>query len=263
MVFRFKENSKSIERSRPVSIKRFIHALICIEFFLILLHLFLFLRTNNHYLLKKIIIDGSYYTIPETIIDSLNFSQDANIFNTNLELIRKTLEKNIWIESSSVKIKYPGVLDISINEREPIALIKGKIEKAIDSKGMVLGNLPLSKKSCLPRVDGFSVKEIGAYFENEDMKKILVILQVLQKLSWFDNKCFSIKRTEDGFYLLRFMKKSFDIKISPEKIISQIARLISVFELFPDRIRVSGNRLFFDLTFPSRVIMRPTLEYGG
>gem|GEM_PF-3584772 len=263
MVFRLRENSISLEKNRQVSLKKCIHALICIEFFLILLHLFLFLRTNNHYRLKKIIIDGSHYTSPEKIINSMNFSQDANIFIINLESIGKILERNIWIESSNVKIKYPGVLDISINEREPVALIKGKNENAIDSEGMVLGNMPLLKKPCLPRVDGFSEKEIGTSFENDDMSKILFILQVLQKLTWFNNKCFSIKKTEDGFFLLRFMKQSFDIKISHEKLISQIARLISIFELFPDRIRVAGNRLFFDLTFPSRVIMRPILEYGG
>mgnify|MGYP001464379016 CR=1 FL=1 len=116
-MFRLRENSISLEKNRQVSLKKCIHALICIEFFLILLHLFLFLRTNNHYRIKKIIIDGSHYTSPGKIINSMNFSQDANIFNINLESIGKILERNIWIESSNVKIKYPGVLDISINER--------------------------------------------------------------------------------------------------------------------------------------------------
>ena len=84
-----------------------------------------------------------------------------------------------------------------------------------------------------------------------------------KNLTWLDNKCFSIKKTEDEFYLLRFRKRSFVVKISNERLISQIARLISVLELFPNKIRVAGNRLFFDLTFPSRVIMRRILEYGG
>ena len=95
------------------------------------------------------------------------------------------------------------------------------------------------------------------------IKKIIVILGVFRNLTWFDNKCFSIKKTEDEFYLLRFRKRSFVVKISNERLISQIARLISVLELFPNKIRVAGNRLFFDLTFPSRVIMRRILEYGG
>ena len=263
IVFRLRENSISIEKSGRISLKKIVHALICIEFFLILIHFFLFLRTNNHYRLKKIIIDGTHYTNPEKIIHSLNFSEDENIFDANLLQISRILEKNTWIESSSIKIKHPGILHISINERNPIAILKGDYTNAIDSKGKILGNIPLSLKPCLPKIYGFSGNEETNSFRNNEIKKIIVILGVFRNLTWFDNKCFSIKKTEDEFYLLRFRKRSFVVKISNERLISQIARLISVLELFPNKIRVAGNRLFFDLTFPSRVIMRRILEYGG
>ena len=69
------------------------------------------------YRLKKIIIDGTHYTNPEKIIHSLNFSEDENIFDANLLQISRILEKNTWIESSSIKIKHPGILHISINEK--------------------------------------------------------------------------------------------------------------------------------------------------
>ncbi len=259
----FRGNSIHMKIRGGFSLKKIIHALICIEFFLILLHFFLFLRTNNHYRLKRVIVEGSHYINSGAIVNSLNFLQGANIFDANLERISRTIEKNPWIMSSSAGIQYPSTLNISINEREPIAILKGEVDSAIDSEGMVLGNVPSSFKSCLPKIDGFSGKRVGVFFRNYEMNKIISILQVFRNISWFRHKCFSIKKTEDGFYLLRFRNKFLEVKISHNKLISQIARLISVLELFPNRIRVAGNRLFFDLTFPSRVIMRPSLEYGG
>ena len=70
----------------------------------------------------------------------MNFSEDENIFDANLLQISRTLEKNTWIGSSSIKIKHPGILHISINERIPIATLKGNYSNAIDSKGKILGN---------------------------------------------------------------------------------------------------------------------------
>lgn len=259
----FRGNSIPMKSSGRFSLKKIIHALICIEFFLILLHFFLFLRTNNHYRLKRVIVEGAHYTNSVGIINSLNFLHGVNIFDTNLERISRTIEKNPWIMSSSVGIQYPSTLNISINEREPIAILKGKVDSAIDSEGMLLGNIPSSFNSCLPKIDGFSEKRVGIFFRNYEINKIISILHTFRNMPWFLKKCFSIKKTEDGFYLLRFRKKHFEVKISHNELKSQITRLNIVLKLFPNRTRFAGTRLFFDLTFPSRVIMRPSLEYGG
>lgn len=259
----FRGNSIPMKSSGRFSLKKIIHALICIEFFLILLHFFLFLRTNNHYRLKRVIVEGSHYTNSARIVNSLSFLHGTNIFDANLERISRTIEKNPWIMSSSVGIQYPNTLNVFINEREPIAILKGEVDSVIDSEGMLLGNIPSSIKSCLPKIDGFSEKRVGIFFQNYEINKIISILQAFRNMPWFHKKCFSIKKTKDGFYLLRFIKKHFEVKVSHNELKSQITRLKIVLKLFPNRTRFAGNRLFFDLTFPSRVIMRPSLEYGG
>jgi len=262
-VFRFGNSETTVKTGGSVFIRKVIHALICVEFLLILSHFFLFLRTNHHFRLKRIVVEGSHYINAEKIVDSLSFIQNTNIFDANLDRVGRALEKHPWIFSSSVRINHPGTLNISVQERVPIAILRGEYENAIDSEGLILGKMPSSIKSCLPNILGFSEKEVGTFIQNSGIKDIIEILGVLKKLKWFSNKCLSINKTTDGFYLLKFRREDFRVKISQKELISQIARLVSVLELFPDRIRVTGNRLFFDLTFPSRVIMRPLMEYGG
>ena len=123
----FRGNSIPMKSSGRFSLKKIIHALICIEFFLILLHFFLFLRTNNHYRLKRVIVEGSHYTNSARIVNSLSFLHGTNIFDANLERISRTIEKNPWIMSSSVGIQYPNTLNVFINENLNKMHIRGHL----------------------------------------------------------------------------------------------------------------------------------------
>ncbi len=75
----------------------------------------------------------------ETIIDSLDFNYGDSVFLLNLDRNRRDLESNFWIKSARLKIIFPNIIDIQIEEKKPkFVWFQSGVYYLINDKGEIL-----------------------------------------------------------------------------------------------------------------------------
>ena len=94
----------------------------------------LFLKINNNFLLKNIIVKSDTIEIENKIRLSFDYLVNINIFLINKKLIKKKLENLLYLENISVKKKYPSTIIINAKKTDLIAVT------FLDQKKYYVGN---------------------------------------------------------------------------------------------------------------------------
>ena len=82
----------------------------------------LFLKLNNNFLLKNIIVKSDTIEIENKIRLSFDYLVNINIFLINKKLIKKKIENLLYLENISVKKKYPSTIIINAKKTDLIAV---------------------------------------------------------------------------------------------------------------------------------------------
>lgn len=94
----------------------------------------LFLKLNNNFLLKNIIVKSDTVEIENKIRLSFDYLVNINIFLINKKLIKKKIENLLYLENISVKKKYPSTIIINAKKTDLIAVT------FLDQKKYYVGN---------------------------------------------------------------------------------------------------------------------------
>ena len=94
----------------------------------------LFLKLNNNFLLKNIIVKSDTIEIENKIRLSFDYLENINIFLINKKLIKKKIENLLYLENISVKKKYPSTIIINAKKTDLIAVT------FLDQKKYYVGN---------------------------------------------------------------------------------------------------------------------------
>ena len=94
----------------------------------------LFLKLNNNFLLKNIIVKSDTIEIENKIRLSFNYLVNVNIFLINKKLIKKKIENLLYLENISVKKKYPSTIIINAKKTDLISVT------FLDQKKYYVGN---------------------------------------------------------------------------------------------------------------------------
>ena len=125
---------------------------------LILLSTYKLQNNPSHYFkfnIEKIYIENNLIIKKEKIIDKLNFLYQTNLFLLNTSSIEDKLSEIEFIESFEVKKIYPDSIQITIYEKEPIAILQNKKQKKyFTSNGNIVKFQNLERYSHLPVVFG-------------------------------------------------------------------------------------------------------------
>ncbi len=125
---------------------------------LILLSTYKLQNNPSHYFkfnIEKIYIENNLIIKKEKIIDKLNFLYKTNLFLLNTSSIEDKLSEIEFIESFEVKKIYPDSIQITIYEKEPIAILQNKKQKKyFTSNGNIVKFQNLERYSHLPVVFG-------------------------------------------------------------------------------------------------------------
>lgn len=115
----------------------------------------LFLKLNNNFLLKNIIVKSDTIEIENKIRLSFDYLVNINIFLINKKLIKKKIESLLYLENISVKKKYPSTIIINAKKTDLIAvtfLDQKKYYVGNNGKLILLKNISDNKK--LPIIFG-------------------------------------------------------------------------------------------------------------
>ena len=94
----------------------------------------LFLKLNNNFLLKNIIVKSDTIEIENKIRLSFDYLVNINIFLINKKLIKKKIENLLYLENISIKKKYPSTIIINAKKTDLIAVT------FLDQKKYYVGN---------------------------------------------------------------------------------------------------------------------------
>ena len=94
----------------------------------------LFLKLNNNFSLKNIIVKSDTIEIENKIRLSFDYLVNINIFLINKKLIKKKIENLLYLENISVKKKYPSTIIINAKKTDLIAVT------FLDQKKYYVGN---------------------------------------------------------------------------------------------------------------------------
>lgn len=135
------------------------------------------------FVLRTINVNGCWYVQPEEVIRIAGIKTGENLFQLQTDEIRRTLEKDLRIDQAIVQRSFPSQLNIDINERVPLALIKcnyGYLEAGKD--GMILNAHRTLQQMPVPMISGVSLADlfVGDVIADENIKKVLTFLSMLQ-----------------------------------------------------------------------------------
>jgi cell division protein FtsQ len=106
---------------------------------------------------------GSARTGREELLAAIGVSPGQPILLVDLDGLRRRVEALAWVESATVARLLPGVLRVSINERQPFALWQRDGRTVlIDKSGAVIAGADPSQHARLPRVVGPGAAPLAA-----------------------------------------------------------------------------------------------------
>lgn len=110
--------------------------------------------------LELVTFDGDKYIGQAELIEDLGLFDDVPILALDLDNIRKKIKKRNWIKDANVHRELPSKLEISIIEREPIAIWQNKRQlHLIDEEGVILTNLDSADGLPFPLIVGEGANE--------------------------------------------------------------------------------------------------------
>jgi cell division protein FtsQ len=168
---------KSKKRKKRVDSSRIIIALSFL--FMIIIGLYTFLNSDI-FNIKNIQIQGNNKVSDEIIEQHLDLKYDKNIFIYSTKKIKKSLEQNTYIETVSIKKIFPNTIQVNINEKGIVALIKDENKYCyIDNNLNVidrLNEIDKNEKAIIIETEYDLNNENIIKFENDDIKKGLIYL---------------------------------------------------------------------------------------
>ncbi|MFQ5658067.1 MAG: cell division protein FtsQ/DivIB [Candidatus Methylomirabilales bacterium] len=213
----------------------------------------------SYFRLSEIRIQGNTHVATEEILSRSGVRAPVNLLQVSLGELADRITTHPWIRSASIRRQLPLGLIITVEERQPVALLRiGKIY-LLSRDGVILEEARRSAVPSLPAVRATWRARYRAGEHLEDPRlvgglRLIASLREVPRLS----KVREVIVEADGNYILK-PAANRSLRLGAEETLSQLDRLDVVL-----RHRGQGLESFayVDLRFPGRVILKP-LKKGG
>ena len=209
------------------------------------------MKTSDVFVLKNIQIKGNRILTREEVLNLAGLKASQRIFGINLREVEKRIRANPFVKKVKVVRYLPSSLEISLIEREPIALLK---PYPVDPEGQLLPPLKGQRRPRLPLITGIDVpgETLGGrvYFRG-----VLEAVDLLKKARSIDPSLYAdIREVNLGsskgmtLYLHRFR-----VPIIIGK--GEYRRKILYLKTLLKHIRVRGRIAYIDLRFEGQAVI--------
>ncbi len=95
--------------------------------------------SSPYFVVKTVNVTGVRMLNPEQVRKIAGTGLTGNVFTRDLERIAALIEQNPWVESVSVRVKLPDIVEVAVKERMPVAAVElnGKAW-LVDEKGYLI-----------------------------------------------------------------------------------------------------------------------------
>lgn len=142
--------------------------------------------TASPYLaITEVTVSGSARVSKEEVLSSSGIVAGRNIFSFSKDEVAANLKANPWIESVDINRELPGTIEITIKEREAIAVVKLESLYLMDAEGIVFKKYSAEEGLDLPVVTGLSRESLASGGENLETR-LMELISVLTNRSGFN-----------------------------------------------------------------------------
>ncbi len=117
------------------------------------------LKTENSFLVKEIIIEGNHRCRRPEIIKALNLDSRQLIFTFSLMQAQRRITALPFVKQAVISRRLPDRLQIVIKERQPKALLYLNDLYMVDGEGVVIAKAQPAEKLDFPLISGVSLQE--------------------------------------------------------------------------------------------------------
>jgi cell division septal protein FtsQ len=202
------------------------------------------LFNNDHYDLKKIVIEPEGQFSPRSIRQAAGLELGRNLWTLNLPDITRNLQKLSYVSSAQVERHFPDEVRIIIHERQPVVKIVGINSDLgtrevfyLDRDCMVLKPRE-GEPAPLPEIIGLTNAELqpGTQIDEQTLRRALEILDAIDRTEELRTSI-SIRTIDLSQPLSITMTTTRDLSITfrLDYVDQQMARLQQIFEVFVDK----------------------------
>jgi cell division protein FtsQ len=220
------------------------------------------LRELPSFEVSEILVQGNHHLSTQEILDRLPLPVPVNILQLNLERLARRIATHPWIRSASIRWRLPLSIIVTIEERQPAALLVAAKTYLVSTDAVILEEV---QGTPLPDLSKFRTPWRAEYSPGEAITdpRLLKGFHLLRELERAEplrqERVEEITVEADGNYILQLERGRTLLRIGSVEPLVQMRRLDSTL-----RHRGQGLNSFayVDLRFPGSVILKP-LEKGG
>jgi cell division protein FtsQ len=110
----------------------------------------------------RIQVNGCQQLEPQAVIQQAEIPSGVNILALDLDGVRKRLTQHPWIAAAMISREIPDRIRIEIEERKPVALVKGHQFYLADQQGACFAKAAPSEHAGLPIITGLDPETLGS-----------------------------------------------------------------------------------------------------
>ena len=200
----------------------------------------LFLKLNNNFLLKNIIVKSDTIEIENKIRLSFDYLENINIFLINKKLIKKEIENMLYLENITVKKKYPSTIIINAKKTNLIAVTFLDQKKYyVGNNGKLILSKNISDNKKLPII--FGKFEVNNFIElNNKLEKNGLDINKIIRYYYHKNKRWDL-----------FFRNDIVIRLPNKELINAL----KLFQNFKKNNAIKPNTTI-DLRIENRLILK-------
>lgn len=142
--------------------------------------------TTSQYLnVTGVTVIGAQRVAAEEVVAASGITAGLNIFSFSKDEVASRLKANPWVESVEVDRELPGTVEITVKEREAIALVKLDALYLMDSAGVIFKRYSAEEGLDLPVVTGLTKESLASSSENLE-ERLMELISVLTNRSGFN-----------------------------------------------------------------------------
>lgn len=117
------------------------------------------LKAENSFLVKEIIVEGNHRSKRTEIIAALDLDSRQLIFTFSLLRAQRRITDLPFVKQAVISRRLPDRLQIVVKERQPKALLYLDDLYMVDAEGVIIGPAPAAEKLDFPLINGVSLNE--------------------------------------------------------------------------------------------------------
>lgn len=213
------------------------------------------------FVVKEIHVNELKYIELAEIIKNLDFNNGDNILSIDLEANQKRLASNFWIDSVSLKIIFPNIIEININEKNAeFILFENDQYHIIDEKGNIIKDLGIEDTKRFADFIVLTGQDAKLYAANliEFIKSDKIIYSYISEITRVSKQRWNIKFIND--MLVKLPQQD------PKSAWSLFIELNNQMKFFDNKIKSIDlrvkDRLFLELDVKNRDNLKIIKEIG-